>query len=98
MSSYLNSVIRRTKPATRCQCAVLAVLTEEWASTDNIWRRGAVYAENQYGRVKPVAYGTICAILRGLVQQGYVEVRGGKRKQYRQAAPPPGRRPEPGGT
>lgn len=85
VSSYLNSVIRRTKPATRCQCAVLAVLTDEWASTDDVWRRGAVYAEGS--RVRHVAYGTISAVLRGLVQQGFIEVRGGKRKQYRQAKP-----------
>jgi DNA-binding PadR family transcriptional regulator len=84
--SYLNRVIRRTRPATRCQCAVLGVLTETWASVDDIWRRGAVYADNHLGRVRPVAYGTVCAALRGLVQQGYAEVRGGKRKQYRQAA------------
>lgn len=85
MSSYLNSVIRRTRPATRCQCAVLAVLTDDWANTDAIWKRRAVYAENRRGEVQPVAYGTICAVLRGLVQQGFAEVRGGKRKQYRQA-------------
>lgn len=84
--SYLNRVIRRTLPATRCQCAVLAVLTEEWADVDAIWRRGPVYADNQYGRVRAVAYGTVCAALRGLVQQGYVEVRGRHRKQYRAAS------------
>lgn len=83
--SYLNQLIRRTKPMTRCQCAVLAILSEEWASPDVIWKRGAVYVDNKHGRVRPVAYGTIQAILRGLVQQGFVEVRGGKRKQYRRA-------------
>lgn len=83
--SYLNSVIRRTRPATRCQCAVLAVLTEEWSEVDTIWKRGPVYVENKYGRVRPVAYGTIAAILRGLVQQGYAEATGGKRKRYRSA-------------
>lgn len=85
--SYLNRVVRRTRPATRCQCAVLAVLTEVWADVDTIWRRHPVYADNQYGRVRNVAYGTVCAALRGLVQQGYVEVRGATRKQYREAAP-----------
>lgn len=84
--SYLNQLIRRTKPATRCQCAVLGVLTEDWASVDEIWKREPVYCDNRYGRVRRVAYGTVCAAIRGLVQQGYVEVRGGKRKQYRQAA------------
>jgi DNA-binding PadR family transcriptional regulator len=83
--SYLNQVIRRTKPMTRCQCAVMAVLNEQWATPDEIWKRRPVYVESKYGRVKGVCYGTINAILRGLVQQGYVEVRGGKRKQYRQA-------------
>lgn len=84
--SYLNRVIRRTRPATRCQCAVLAVLTEKWASVDTIWRRGAVYSQNSHGnRIRPVAYGTVCAALRGLVQQGYAEMRGGTRKQYRGA-------------
>jgi hypothetical protein len=85
--SYLNRVVRRTKPATRCQCAVLAVLTGEWASVDAVWRRGPVYADNRRGRIRPVAYGTVCACLRGLVQQGYAEARGGRRKQYRQAVP-----------
>jgi hypothetical protein len=84
--TYLNQLIRRTCPATRCQCAVLAVLTEEWAWIDDLWRRGPVYADNKYGRVRPVAYGTLCAALRGLVQQGFAAVRGGKRKQYRAAA------------
>lgn len=84
--SYLNRVIRRTRPATRCQCAILAVLTERWEEIDTIWKRGAVYADSQYGRIRPVAYGTVCAALRGLVQQGYAEVRGGKRKQYRTAS------------
>ncbi len=83
--SYLNRVIRRTRPATRCQCAVLGVLAESWASVDDIWRRNPVYVDNHRGRVRPVAYGTVCAALRGLVQQGFAEVRGGKRKQYRQA-------------
>lgn len=83
--SYLNRVIRRTRPATRAQCAVLAVLCEEWASVDGIWRRGPVYVVNKSGRVRPVAYGTVCAALRGLTQQGFVEVRGNTRKQYREA-------------
>lgn len=86
MSTYLNSVIRRTRPATRCQCAVLGVLNEVWSTPDEIWKRRPVYVESKHGRIRAVAYGTIHAILRGLVQQGYVECRGGKRKQYRQAA------------
>lgn len=85
MSTYLNSVIRRTKPMTRCQCAVVAVLNAEWASVEAVWKRGAVYCDNKFGRVRPVAYGTIAAILRGLVQQGFAQARGGKRKQYRSA-------------
>ena len=84
--SYLNQVIRRVKPMTRCQCAVMAVLNEVWASPDEIWKRGPVYVESKYGRTRRVGYGTINMILRGLVQQGFVEVRGGKRKQYRQAS------------
>lgn len=83
MSAYLNSVIKRTRPMTRCQCAVMAVLNAEWARVDVIWKRGAVYCDNKFGRIRPVAYGTISAILRGLVQQGFAEVQGGKRKQYR---------------
>lgn len=70
---------------TRCQCAVLAVLNAEWASVEAIWKRGAVYCDNKFGRVRPVAYGTIHQILRGLVQQGFAQARGGKRKQYRAA-------------
>lgn len=81
--SYLNQVIKRTKPMTRCQCAVLAVLNEVWSSPDEIWKRRPVYIESKYGRIRAVGYGTISMILRGLVQQGFVEVRGGKRKQYR---------------
>lgn len=46
-------------------------------------RRGAVYAENCHGRVRTVAYGTIAAVLRGLVQQGFAQSRGKHRKQYR---------------
>jgi DNA-binding PadR family transcriptional regulator len=84
--SYLNRVIRRTRPATRCQCAVFAVLNEVWSSPDDIWRRCPVYVESKYLRIRRVGYGTINAVLRGLVQQGYAEVRGGKRKQYRQTA------------
>lgn len=85
--SYLNQLIRRTKPMTRCQCAVMAVLNEVWSTPDEIWKRHPVYVGSRYGRVKGVCYGTITAILRGLVQQGYVEVRGAKRKQYREAKP-----------
>lgn len=81
--SYLNQTIRRTWPATRAQCAVYAVLSAEWASPDAIWRRGAVYADNKHGRIRSVAYGTVQIILRGLVQQGLAETRGGTRKQYR---------------
>lgn len=84
--SYLNQLIRRTKPMTRCQCAVMGILNEVWSTPDEIWKRRPVYIESKYCRVKGVCYGTITAILRGLVQQGYVEVRGGKRKQYRAAA------------
>ena len=83
--SYLNRVIRRTAPMTRCQCAVMAVLSEQWSSPDEIWKRGAVYTDNRRGRIRPVAYGTIQAILRGLVQQGFAETRGKTRKQYRRA-------------
>ena len=83
MSVYLNSVIKRTKPMTRCQCAVMAVLSEEWVNTDAIWKREPVYADNKKGRIRRVAYGTISQILRGLVQQGFASVRGGRRKQYR---------------
>lgn len=85
--TYLNAVIKRTRPATRCQCAVLAVLNEVWSSPDEIWKRGPVYVGSKFLRIRRVGYGTINAILRGLVQQGYVEVRGGKRKQYRMAKP-----------
>ena len=46
-------------------------------------QRNPVYAENKRGRIGPVAYGTICAVLRGLVQQGFAQVRGNTRKQYR---------------
>ena len=81
--SYLNQVIRRTKPMTRCQCAVLAVLNEVWSTPEEVWRRRPVYVESRFCRVRPVGYGTIGQILRGLVQQGFLQVRGGKRKQYR---------------
>lgn len=83
--SYLNQVIKRTKPMTRCQCAVLGVLNEVWSSPDDIWKRRPVYIESKFCRVRAVGYGTIHMILRGLVQQGFAEVRGGKRKQYRRA-------------
>lgn len=81
--SYLNQVIKRTKPMTRCQCAVLAVMNEQWAEVDTIWKREPKYCDNKNGRIKNVAYGTICAILRGLVQQGFAEVRKVKRREYR---------------
>ena len=81
--SYLNQVIRRVRPMTRCQCAVLAVLNEVWSSPDEIWRRNPVYVESKWCRIRTVGYGTISQILRGLVQQGYAEQRGGTRKQYR---------------
>lgn len=83
--SYLNQLIRRSAPMTRCQCAVLALLNEVWSSPDDIWKRGPIYVESKFLRVRRVGYGTIHAILRGLVQQGFVEVRGGKRKQYRRS-------------
>lgn len=86
--SYLNQVITRECPMTRCQCAVMAVLNEQWATVDEIWHRHPVFVESKWGRVKPVCYGTIAAILRGLIQQGFVETRGGpRRKQYREARP-----------
>lgn len=84
--TYLNAVIRRTLPATRCQCAVLAVLNEVWSTPDDIWKRGPVYVESKYLRIRRVGYGTINAILRGLVQQGFAESSGGKRKMYRRTA------------
>lgn len=83
--SYLNQVIQRTKPMTRCQCAVMGVLNEVWSTPDEIWKRGPVYVESKFLRIRRVGYGTIHMILRGLVQQGYVKARGGKRKQYRSA-------------
>lgn len=85
--TYLNSIIRRTKPMTRCQCAVLAVMNEQWATPEEIWKRHPVYVVSKYGSVKGVCYGTINAILRGLVQQGFAESRprGKKGKEYRQA-------------
>ena len=83
--SYLNQIIRRTRPSTRAMCAVMAVLTQEWSTPDAIWRRGGVYAANHTGnRIKPVAYGTVQVVLRGLVQQGCAETRGNHRKQYRE--------------
>lgn len=88
MSTYLNSVVKRTAPLTRCQCAVLAVLDRRWSTLEEIWKREPVYLANQFDRVRPVAYGTIAAILRGLVQQGFAESQGGKRnKQYRSKSP-----------
>lgn len=83
--SYLNQIIRRQSPMTRCQCAILAVLTEEPAGIEEIWKRGAVYVDNKAGRIRAVAYGTISAILRGLVQQGFAERQGGKRPKYKAA-------------
>ena len=87
MSSYLNKVVRRTKPLTRCQCAVLAVLCETWSSVDAVWRRKPVYASNKRGRTQPVGYGTVSAVLVSLVQQGFAESRAkgksGKYKEYR---------------
>ena len=82
--TYVGGFIKRTRPMTRCQCAVMAVMNEVWSSTDEIWKWKPVYVENKYGRIRAVGYGTISQILRGLVQQGFAEVRGGKRKQYRQ--------------
>ena len=84
--TYLNAVIRRTAPMTRCQCAVLAVLNEVWSTPDDIWKRGPVYVESKFLRIRRVGYGTIHTILRGLVQQGFVEAQGGKRKKYRRVA------------
>lgn len=81
--SYINQVIKRTKPMTRCQCAVIAVMNEQWTEVNVIWKRNPIYCDNKNGRVRNVAYGTICAILRGLVQQGFAEVRKVKRREYR---------------
>lgn len=81
--SYINQVIKRTKPMTRCQCAVIAVMNKQWTEVNVIWKRGAIYCDNKNGRMRNVAYGTICAILRGLVQQGFAEVRKVKRREYR---------------
>lgn len=85
MSTYINSVIQRKAPMTRCQCAVLAVMNEQWSSVDQIWKREPVYCCNQFERVKRVGYGTIAQILKGLVQQGFIEQRpmGKREKQYR---------------
>ena len=83
--TYRNRVIERVAPATRCQCAVLAVLGEEWVTPSEVWNRRPTYlASAKHGRVQPVGYGTINAILLGLVEQGLAERRGsGKVKQYR---------------
>lgn len=83
--SYLNQVIRRQAPLTRCQCAVLAVLTEKFADVDEIWKRGARYASNSHGHIRTVAYGTVNTVLTSLVQQGFAESRrrGPKRFAYR---------------
>lgn len=81
--SYMNQVIKRTRPLTRCQCAVSAILTDEFATVHDIWKRGAVYVSNKYGRVRPVAYGTICSVLASLVQQGYAQRRKRLRTEYR---------------
>jgi DNA-binding PadR family transcriptional regulator len=81
--TYLNAVIKRTKPMTRCQCAVLAVLGEVFSSVDEIWRREPIYYRSRFHGTQRVAYGTIAVILRGLVQQGFVEAVGGRRKKYR---------------
>lgn len=78
MSSYTNTVTTRTAPMTRSQCAVLAVVSDNWATIDQIWKRGAVFVSHGRGEVRRVAYGTICAILAGLHQQGFVE----RRRQF----------------
>lgn len=86
--SYMNQLITRTAPLTPCQAAVLAMLTDQWASADEIWRRGPVYAvrgNGGRGRVRRVAYGTVCAVLRSLVQQQLAKDVGESRRFYRRA-------------
>lgn len=75
--TYLNQVIKRTCPMTPAQCAVMAVITTSWASPHDIWicnpRFRVRKATSSFSPVRTVAYGTISTILRGLVQQGFVE-------------------------
>lgn len=68
--SYLNQVIRRTAPMTRCQCSVLAHMSECPQTADEVWKRRPTYLDGT--RVREVAYGTITAVLASLVQQGFV--------------------------
>lgn len=85
--SYLNQVIRRQAPLTKCQCAVLAILSNKYNDVDTIWKRNPVYCRNTHGRVENVKYGTIGAVLKSLVQQGFVETTGGKNPLYRTSRP-----------
>jgi len=86
--TYMNQVIKRFAPLTPCQCAVLAMLTDQWASADEIWKRGPAYAvrgSGGRGWVRRVAYGTITAALRSLVQQGFAQACGESRRFYRRS-------------